>query len=197
MKMHSMNQSDAGRGLIADEHVTAMSKWRDLKNAENMQCIVRAACAEPKRVSPLIVVVDDEPVVAITLAEILRRHGANALWFTEPLLALSYFQSNSVDLLVSDINMPLMDGISLAAQLKALQPACKLLLLSAVCDQPEVAARVIAMNLSAQLRAKPLQVACLLSAINELLSELEKDFNLPLVHVAPSLTTTVPSGRPH
>src|ERR1700709_1693096 len=104
MKMHSLNQLDKGHPHLADEHAAATSTWCDLKTAENMDFMVQAACAASKRMAPLIVVVDDELVVAITLTEILRRHGANVVWFTEPLLALGYFQTNPVDLLVSDIN---------------------------------------------------------------------------------------------
>jgi response regulator RpfG family c-di-GMP phosphodiesterase len=170
MKANGSGTSHVASANAASEHEAALSLWRGMKEAENGQRKVMATSLREQQGIPLIVVVDDEPVVAITLSEILRGHGANVVWFTEPLLALDYVRSHPVDLLISDITMPLMDGVGLAAQVNDVQPSCKLLLFSAVSDQPEVVRRVSALNLNVRLTSKPMQVACLMSTINEMLA---------------------------
>jgi DNA-binding NtrC family response regulator len=77
-----------------------------------------------------IFVVDDEPVIASTLAAILQMNGLSARFFTSPLAALAAARSKAPDLLVSDVTMPGISGIDLAMKLKAQHPTCKILLFS-------------------------------------------------------------------
>jgi DNA-binding response OmpR family regulator len=77
-----------------------------------------------------VFVVDDEHVIASTLAAILRRHGYCAISFTSPLNALGAARSRAPDLLISDVMMPNVSGIDLAIQIKAECPDCKILLFS-------------------------------------------------------------------
>ena len=158
---------------VSMEHIAAFSLWQMAKAKENKDHMLRAQQLRTEHRQPLIVVVDDEPVVAITLSEILRRHGANVTWFTEPLLALAYIASGPIELLISDINMSLLDGLDLAAQVSQVIPACRLILLSAACDQPEIVERIGALSLKATLLTKPLLVPCLLSAIKEALAGID------------------------
>jgi CheY-like chemotaxis protein len=79
---------------------------------------------------PRVFVVDDEHVVASTLAAILQIHGFSAKFFTSPLEALTAARSKAPELLVSDVEMPGISGIDLAIQMKAQFPACQILLLS-------------------------------------------------------------------
>jgi CheY-like chemotaxis protein len=79
---------------------------------------------------PCIFVVDDEPVIASTLAAILRMNGFSARFFTCPLDALTAARLKAPDLLISDVAMPGISGIELAIQMRAQYPACKILLFS-------------------------------------------------------------------
>jgi len=79
---------------------------------------------------PKIFIVDDEPVIASTLAAILRMHGYTATFFTSPVEALAAAQSRTPDLLITDVVMPRMSGIDLAVRMRAQYPACKALLFS-------------------------------------------------------------------
>src|ERR1700712_4468297 len=115
MPTKTVNSYDLDRKEIPIEHFAAFSLWEQMKVKENAEDMRRAQDLRTQQRQPLIVVVDDEPVVAITLSEILRRHGANVTWFTEPLLALAYVARGPIELLISDINMPLLDGLELAA----------------------------------------------------------------------------------
>ncbi len=77
-----------------------------------------------------IFVVDDEFVIATTLATILERSGFEAISFTDPLKALKAAHINPPDLLISDVVMPEISGIDLAIQLTEAYPHCKVLLFS-------------------------------------------------------------------
>ena len=57
-------------------------------------------------------------------------HGFSAKFFTSPLEALAAARAKSPDLLISDVEMPRLSGIDLAIRIKALYPACKILLFS-------------------------------------------------------------------
>jgi CheY-like chemotaxis protein len=78
-----------------------------------------------------IFVVDDEPVIASTLAAILQMNGFSARFFTSPLEALTAARTKAPDLLISDVTMPGISGIDLAIKMKAHYPRCKVLLFTA------------------------------------------------------------------
>ena len=61
----------------------------------------------------LAYVVDDEEVIATTLALILNRSGFEAVAFTEPLKALRAAEGKCPDFLITDVSMPLLNGIEL------------------------------------------------------------------------------------
>jgi len=169
MVTRSFGLTDADLGCAESEHANAFALWQRAKEAENECLKANARTHRRQRGQPLLVVVDDEPVVAITLAEILRRNGNIAVWFTEPLRALDYLGEGPVDLLLSDITMPAMDGVSLAAKAHAVRPSCEILLLSALAQEMEVMERVAKLGIKVQLELKPLRVPCLLMKIDRLL----------------------------
>lgn len=159
--------------IQAQRHNSAFLEWRRGKEEENLQ---RANCGrEPhgKGNCPLLLVVDDEVVVAVTLAEIIRRHGFNTVWFSDPLRALAYVETVPVDLLLSDITMPVLDGIDLAVRVHAMQPCCSVFLFSAVADQPVVRDRLESLNFNVHLECKPLYPERLLSVLGSLLSNVQ------------------------
>jgi CheY-like chemotaxis protein len=59
----------------------------------------------PRSVSRIFVV-DDEPVIASSLAAILRMNGFSAKFFTCPLEALAAARFESPDLVIADVAMP-------------------------------------------------------------------------------------------
>jgi len=77
-----------------------------------------------------IFVVDDEHVIAATLATILHMNGFSARFFTQPLEALAAACLDVPDLLISDVAMPGLSGVDLAIQMRAQCPQCKILLFS-------------------------------------------------------------------
>lgn len=77
-----------------------------------------------------IFVVDDEFVIASTLALILRHKGFDAISFNAPVDALEAARSRVPDLLISDVVMPQFSGVELAVRIREQCPNCKILLFS-------------------------------------------------------------------
>jgi CheY-like chemotaxis protein len=77
-------------------------------------------------------VVDDDPVVRDITARLLTKWGHLVLSADGPIEALTLAESctKRVDLVVSDINMPLMDGIELWGRMQPICPAAKVVFMS-------------------------------------------------------------------
>jgi CheY-like chemotaxis protein len=79
---------------------------------------------------PVVLVVDDERVIADTLSIILGKSGFSTVTAYDGTEALRLAREVTPDLLISDVVMPGMSGIDLAINLTKLLPACKVLLFS-------------------------------------------------------------------
>ena len=78
-----------------------------------------------------IYIVDDEVLIARTLAAIFEESGYETEYFTCPRALLAAAGTQPPDVLVSDYAMPELSGIELARRIFALCPACRIFLLSA------------------------------------------------------------------
>ncbi len=86
--------------------------------------------------SPVIVLVDDEDMVVTSIKSFLTLEtDYEVVGFTTPAEALSYIESHRVDVVVSDYLMPNMDGISLLAKVKDIQPEATRILLTGYADK--------------------------------------------------------------
>jgi len=79
---------------------------------------------------PVVMVVDDEPLVADTLAMILTHAGYRAMRAYDAKTALEMASVRAPDLLISDVAMPQMNGVELALGMVSMVPACKVVLFS-------------------------------------------------------------------
>jgi CheY-like chemotaxis protein len=79
-----------------------------------------------------VFVVDDEPLIARTLAAILTDCGYDAMFFTDPLGALEVVGKGWPAFLVSDVTMPGLTGIQLAMEVRKRSPNCRIFLMSAL-----------------------------------------------------------------
>jgi DNA-binding NtrC family response regulator len=79
---------------------------------------------------PVVLVVDDERMVADTLALIFKRAGLCALTAYDAKGALEIASAIAPDLLVSDVDMPGMNGVNLALTMVERVPNCRVLLFS-------------------------------------------------------------------
>jgi DNA-binding response OmpR family regulator len=78
----------------------------------------------------MVMVVDDEPLVADTLAMILTQAGYYAVRAYDGRTALEIASLRAPDLLISDVAMPEMNGVELALGMVAMVPGCKVVLFS-------------------------------------------------------------------
>src|SRR5687768_4352741 len=65
-----------------------------------------------------VLVVDDDPYNADLVSRQLRAHGFRVLQTTDPETAYCLAEKNRPDLIISDVNMPALDGFTLLSGLK-------------------------------------------------------------------------------
>ena len=83
-----------------------------------------------------ILVVDDESAVLNLLTALLKTRGYKTLAATNGREALALFKEHEddVNLLITDVVMPEMDGIELAVQIRSLRPKLPALFVSGFCE---------------------------------------------------------------
>jgi FixJ family two-component response regulator len=112
-----------------------------------------------------VFVVDDEPVIASTVAAILNASGFRATPFTSPEDAIRAAQRECPALMVSDVVMPGVNGIDLAIHLRSLCPKCKVLLFSGQAATRELIDLAKNAGHDFELLAKPVHPKDLLAAL--------------------------------
>jgi len=81
-----------------------------------------------------VLIVDDEPFVIEGMKTAIDWTGFNfeiCCSTTNPLHALEYLENNPVDLLITDISMPQMDGLELIQRVRKINSLISILVLSA------------------------------------------------------------------
>lgn len=76
--------------------------------------------AGPPDMNRSILVVDDDESTLQMLGTFLRRHGYRTITATNPIRALELLQTESVHLVITDLMMPHVDGISFTQQIHQL-----------------------------------------------------------------------------
>jgi CheY-like chemotaxis protein len=76
----------------------------------------------------MILVVDDEEAYRELLAKILTRAGYEVVQAADGFEALSLLQKSKIELVISDILMPGMNGYALVARLRAKWPSMPVIL---------------------------------------------------------------------
>lgn len=76
--------------------------------------------AGPPDMNRSILVVDDDESTLQMLGTFLRRHGYRTITATNPIRALELLQTETVHLVITDLMMPHVDGISFTQQIHQL-----------------------------------------------------------------------------
>ncbi|WP_170200704.1 response regulator [Ideonella azotifigens] len=81
-------------------------------------------------------VVDDDPIVALYLGELLHEHGFAVTTFADPQAALHAYEADPrrVDVVVTDQRMPKLSGDVLASAMLRLRPQVRVILCTGYCD---------------------------------------------------------------
>jgi FixJ family two-component response regulator len=123
---------------------------------------------EPAKAQIVAFVVDDEQVIASTVATILTVYGFNATAYTSAEDALAAAESAAPDILITDVAMPGMNGIDLAIRFEKLYSKCKLLLFSGQVNNSHALEVARSQGHNFKLLTKPVHPKDLLDAINKL-----------------------------
>lgn len=77
-----------------------------------------------------VLVAEDDPAVLQLLGEFLHRLGWEAEGFEDPRLALQAFEKRPFPVVITDLNMPGMDGLELLRKVREIQPASKVVVIT-------------------------------------------------------------------
>ena len=119
-----------------------------------------------------ILVVDDDREVLSLAADVLTMAGYTVLSTLDPRHALRLARTHAepLHLLLTDVVMPLMNGLQLAAEVRVLRPEVKVLLMSAYRTK-EIDDYRLRLGLRGLFLDKPFTVAALTRAVQALLSD--------------------------
>jgi DNA-binding NtrC family response regulator len=113
-----------------------------------------------------ILVVDDEENARIALSKILTREGYDVASACNGYEALNYLRGKEVELIITDINMPEMNGMTFLRELNHSHPASNVIMITAY---GEVESYIEAMNLGAfEYINKPVKFEELNKIINKI-----------------------------
>ena len=78
-----------------------------------------------------ILIADDEPLVQDLLSEVLKKEGYEVTLASDGYSALKKIQQNYFDVLITDVRMPKIDGITLLKKVKELSPSTSVIVITA------------------------------------------------------------------
>jgi CheY-like chemotaxis protein len=81
-----------------------------------------------------ILYVEDQEDVRLFLSKILSRHYSRVYLAENGKIGLELYQQHNPDIIITDIKMPLMDGLSMSSRIKELNPKAQIILTTAHSD---------------------------------------------------------------
>jgi CheY-like chemotaxis protein len=112
-----------------------------------------------------IIVIDDEPVIADTLVEILQGEGCEAIAVSDSASALKWAPIMRPDAVICDVIMPGMNGIQTAIAILQSVPDCRVILFSGQAASLELVQQAREQGYEFEILAKPINPAVLLSML--------------------------------
>jgi|RhiMetdeSRZDD1v2_1073273.scaffolds.fasta_scaffold230365_3 two-component system, OmpR family, response regulator MprA len=129
-----------------------------------------------------ILIVDDNQDFVEFLKFLLSHDGFDVRWAFNGPDALKSVRDQPVDLVILDVMMPKMDGLTVCRELKRLRPSLPVILLTA---KDDIATRTTAMNLGvSDFLAKPVNIEDFLTRIRTQCQVSQWDKNLNEVYAA-------------
>ena len=119
-----------------------------------------------------ILIVDDEEMVREGLALVLQHAGYEVAMAENGRVALEQFQRKPADLVITDILMPEREGLETIADLRAINPALKIVAISGGARFGKIDVLNVALNFGADATLrKPVSNKQLLRVVRECLSQ--------------------------
>lgn len=157
-------QSELGRGSTFQIYLP-----REVAPLDDVR--VMALPVKPSRDAETVLVVEDEEIVRELVCDVLEQQGYRVLCATNGIEALEMAgpPGLKIDLLLTDVIMPLMNGQELAAQLTAQRPELKVLYVSGYSDNDIDHHGVL--DAEVELLEKPFTPQALAQKVREILGE--------------------------
>ncbi|MBB5340611.1 response regulator [Tunturiibacter gelidoferens] len=143
----------------------------------------------PEEFKPVILIVDDERIIADTLSIILSRSGFSTLTAYDGTAALALARTSAPQLLISDVMMPGMTGIELAIAVSQTIPGCQILLFSGQAATADLLVHARNAGYNFTTLTKPVHPTDMLKRVSECLAVQKTVF-------APTHSPTDDSSRP-
>jgi CheY-like chemotaxis protein len=137
------------------------------------------AVALPQKTQPVVLIIDDERIIADTLSIILSRSGFSTLTAYDGLAGLELAQSTSPDLIISDVVMPGMTGVDLAITIAQTMPNCKIILFSGQAATVDLLEDARHAGHYFTTLSKPVHPTEMLKRVSECLSVRDTTFTIP------------------
>ncbi|WP_420266448.1 response regulator transcription factor [Candidatus Magnetominusculus dajiuhuensis] len=97
---------------------------------------LRGLFGEELRKNTSILCVEDEAIILEGMRIVLRRRFNSVYTATNGKEGFAIFENNKVDIVITDILMPIMDGLEMATKIKKISPDTPILILSALNEEP-------------------------------------------------------------
>lgn len=116
-----------------------------------------------------ILVIDDDQPFCEMMAATLQPHGHTVILFPDGRKAFKYLDTSKVDLVITDIVMPEIDGIEVLRRLRISNPTLPII---AICGNPTEAMFLKMSKLlgARHTLAKPFEATALIKAVNDVLA---------------------------
>lgn len=119
---------------------------------------------------PLILVVDDEPIIAQLITDVLTGDGYAVDTAPDGLVALECIGRRAYDLILSDLRMPGLDGLGLYRELEQNRPelARRFVFITGTSEHTDYAGLIV--DLAVPILTKPFDMAALQRVTREALA---------------------------
>lgn len=124
-----------------------------------------------------VLILDDEPIVGKRLGPAIAKMGCETESFTDPKAALAHLEECPFDIIVTDIRMDDIDGISVLEQVLRRSPVTKVIMITGYATM-EVAREALAKG-AFDFLAKPFKPSQLREMIARAAAELGVELKLP------------------
>jgi CheY-like chemotaxis protein len=114
-----------------------------------------------------VLILDDEQIIANTLALILNRNGFEASAVYRAQDAIDFAAQISPDVLISDVIMEGMTGIEAAIRISQIVPSCRIILFSGQAATADLLEQAEAQGHHFEILAKPIHPRVLLQCLSD------------------------------
>jgi CheY-like chemotaxis protein len=112
-----------------------------------------------------VIVIDDEALIADTVAEILNHAGLDATPVSDPVEAIRLAQAMQPDVVLSDVIMPAMNGIEAGIKIREMVPGCRIILFSGQAATVDLLEKARKQGYHFDILGKPIKPEQLISVI--------------------------------